>query len=106
VRGGTQGSAGTGHDGGSGSAAAGKDNHGGGGGGGGWFGGGGGGSGDEGTGGGGGGSGYAAPGLTATLTPGVRSGDGQVTITPEATSSVPEQRERREARRTHQEGGA
>ena len=44
---GTHGSAGTGHDGGSGSAAAGKDNHGGGGGGGGWFGGGGGGSGDR-----------------------------------------------------------
>jgi hypothetical protein len=77
-------------------AAAGKDNHGGGGG---WFGGGGGGSGDEATGGGGGASGYAAPGLSATLTPGVRSGDGQVTITHEATSPVPEQRERRKARR-------
>lgn len=72
---------GTGHDGGSGSAAAGADNGGGGG----WFGGGGGGSGDVATGGGGGGSGYAAPDLSAELTPGVRAGDGQVTVTHDAT---------------------
>ena len=111
VRAGTHGTAGAGHVGGSGSAAAGRDNHGGGGGGGGWFGGGGGGSGDEATGGGGGASGYAAPGLSATLTSAVRSGDGQVTITHGATSSVPEQRERRKARRegsrrTHRENDA
>src|SRR3954447_3625779 len=85
VRAGTHGDAGTGHDGGRGSAAAGADNGGGGGGGGGWFGGGGGGSGDLATGGGGGGSGYAAPGLSAELTPGVRGGDGQVTVTHDAT---------------------
>jgi hypothetical protein len=85
VRAGTHGNAGAGHDGGSGSAAAGADNDGGGGGGGGWFGGGGGGSGDLATGGGGGGSGYAAPDLSAELTPGVRAGDGQVTVTHDAT---------------------
>jgi len=85
VRAGAHGNAGTGHDGGSGSAAAGADNGGGGGGGGGWFGGGGGGSGDLANGGGGGGSGYAAPGLSAELTAGVRSGDGQVTVTHGAT---------------------
>jgi hypothetical protein len=71
--------------GGGGSAAAGAENGGGGGGGGGWFGGGGGGSGDLAIGGGGGGSGYAAPGLAAELTPGVRGGDGQVTVTHDAT---------------------
>jgi hypothetical protein len=85
VRAGSHGNAGAGHDGGSGSAAAGADNGGGGGGGGGWFGGGGGGSGDLATGGGGGGSGYAAPDLAAELTPGVRGGDGQVTVTHDAT---------------------
>jgi hypothetical protein len=92
VRAGSHGNAGAGHDGGSGSAAAGADNGGGGGGGGGWFGGGGGGSGDLATGGGGGGSGYAAPDLSAELTPGVRGGDGQVTVTHDATRSVQERR--------------
>jgi hypothetical protein len=77
---GTSGSSGTGQDGGSGAAAR-PTNNGGGGGGGGWFGGGGGASGDLATGGGGGGSGYAAPDLSATLTEGVRSGGGQVTVT-------------------------
>ena len=89
---GTRGDPGTGHDGGSASGAAGADNNGGGG----WFGGGGGGSGDLGTGGGGGGSGYAAPGVSAELTPGVRSGDGQVTVTHQAVSSGSDQREGRQ----------
>ena len=93
---GTRGDPGTGHDGGSASGAAGADNNGGGGGGGGWFGGGGGGSGDLGTGGGGGGSGYAAPDVSAVLTPGVRSGDGQVTVTHQAASAGSEHRKGRQ----------
>jgi hypothetical protein len=62
---------------------------GGGGGGGGWFGGGGGASGDLCTGAGGGGSGYAAVGISATQTAGVRSGNGQVTIAYPAPSGRP-----------------
>jgi hypothetical protein len=73
------GSPGDGHTGGGGGVGY-PDSGGGGGGGGGWFGGGGGASGDQYVGAGGGGSGYAAPGIAATLTAGVCSGDGQVTV--------------------------
>jgi hypothetical protein len=73
------GSPGDGHTGGAGGAGY-PDSGGGGGGGGGWFGGGGGASGDMNVGAGGGASGYAAAGTAATLTSGVRNGDGQVTI--------------------------
>lgn len=88
--GGGNGSPGVGHDGGSGAAGV-DEGDGGGGGGGGWYGGGGGGSSDEGLagGGGGGGSGFAAAGLAATLTAGVRAGDGQVTITYDLPNTAP-----------------
>jgi glycine rich protein len=80
---------GVGHTGGAG--GTGYPDSGGGGGGGGWFGGGGGASGDMNVGAGGGASGYAAAGTGATLTAGVRNGDGdgQVTIAYSAPPAHP-----------------
>ncbi|MDT7575560.1 MAG: hypothetical protein QOH17_1893 [Pseudonocardiales bacterium] len=83
------GGAGIDHTGGTGGGTGSPDNFGAGGGGGGWFGGGGGASGDLCAGAGGGGSGYAAPGISATLTAGVHSGNGHITITYPAPSERP-----------------
>jgi hypothetical protein len=75
----SHGGPGVGHTGGAGGTGH-AGSGGGGGGGGGWFGGGGGASGDLNVGAGGGASGYAAAWIAATLTSGVRNGNGQVTI--------------------------
>jgi hypothetical protein len=85
----SRGNPGVDHAGGGGGAEKAYSTTGGGGGGGGWFGGGGGASGDLCTGAGGGGSGYAAVGISATQTAGVRSGNGQVTIAYPAPSGRP-----------------